>query len=142
MFAAGSISPAVFPISSRDAAKTLMVKHDIDKDERLNIDEAGLVKILSRRNFKTADSVQDGKLTEKELVNYIDKIKLEFQMSGSSNNALGAMLAGAPVSKANFSAINEGARQNSGKLSFLNNMNDLYKTFNEYKAEGKFDKHV
>lgn len=142
MFIAGAITPAVFPISSKDAAKTLMVKHDIDKDKKLNIDEAGVVSILSRANFPKADSIKDGKLTEKELVNYIDKIKLEFQQSGASNNALGAMLAGAPVSKANFSAITQSASQNQGKLNFLKNMQGINESFQKYKAEGKFDKYV
>lgn len=142
MFVGGAITPAVFPISSKNAAKTLMVKHDVDKDNKLNIDEAGLVNILSRQNFPKADSMKDGKLTETELVNYIDKIKLEFQMSGSSNNALGAMLAGAPVTKANFSAINVSARQNQGKLGFLKSMQSINETYQKYQTEGKFDKYV
>lgn len=142
MFVGGAITPAVFPISSKNAAKTLMIKHDVDKDNKLDIDEAGLVNILSKQNFPKADTFKDGKLTEAELVNYIDKIKLEFQLSGSSNNALGAMLAGAPVSKANFSAINQSARQNQGKLGFLKSMQSINETYQKYQTEGKFDKYV
>lgn len=130
-------SAGIFRIGNKEAAQTLVKKHDIDKDGKLDKDEAGAVKILSNRNFKLADSVGDGKLTEKELETYISTMKLEFLRGNSS--PLGGLLGGAPVSEANFARIDAEAKRQSGKLNFLNSMVDLEKTYQKYQAEGKFD---
>lgn len=117
-------SMAIFRLQSRDLATMIMKTYDIDKSEGLDKEEAPTVPILSKRNFKAAESSGDGEISHKELVTYIDQMKLSFAR-GSSTNPTASLLAQSPVSDATFARIDAEARNNSGKMSFMRYVSDM-----------------
>ncbi len=115
---------AIFRLESRDLATMIMKTYDFDKSDGLDEEEAPTVPILSKRNFKTAESSGDGQISHKELVTYIDNMKLAFARGSNSSETAG-LLAQSPVSDATFARIDAEARNNSGKLAFMRYVNDM-----------------
>ena len=133
-----------FRISNQHAVDVMMQRYDLDKNGTLNIDEAQNVPILSRENFDTADSLGDGKLTEKEFVSYIDQMKMDLAGNGAAGSSFLVQMA-EPVTNATFSRILADADNSSGKLQFMNYMNKLTGDYDtavkrgEYLENGKLD---
>lgn len=120
----------IFRISNTNAVDMMMKRYDTDKNGTLDVDEAQTVPILSRKNFPQADTFGDGKLTKKEFVGYLDKMKLAL-MQGPSSNPIADMMGGVQVSKRSFDQIQADAGARSGKMQFINYMAHITK---EYEA--------
>ncbi|SFO11083.1 hypothetical protein SAMN04488056_103192 [Cohaesibacter marisflavi] len=133
MISGASSYMPIFRISNADAVDMMIEKYDLDKSGDLNVDEAQNVPILSRKNFETADSFGDGKLTEKEFMTYLDQMKLEIGQ-GSATNPMALLMGGSPINEDVFSQIVSEVSNNEGKQNFIDYMLHLTK---EYEAAMK-----
>lgn len=129
-------STAIFRLQSRDLADMIMKKHDADESGGLDKEEGPGVPILSKRNFRAADSSGDGEISKKELVSYIDRMKQDFAR-GSSGRATASLLAQSPVTDATFARIDAQARNNSGKLAFMRYINDMTSKYDDAARAAK-----
>nr|WP_319390188.1 hypothetical protein [uncultured Cohaesibacter sp.] len=120
----------IFRISNQAAVDLMVDKYDLDKSGDLDVDEAQNVPILSRKNFESADSFGDGKLTKPEFMSYLNQMKQEIGQ-GSTINPLALVLGGEGINEDTFTEIVSQLENKESKQNFINYM--LHLT-DEYEA--------
>ncbi|WP_319411087.1 hypothetical protein [uncultured Cohaesibacter sp.] len=133
MISGASAYMPVFRISNRDAIDLMRDKYDLDKSGDLDIDEAQNVPILSRKNFETADSFGDGKLSDQEFSTYLDQMKMEIGQ-GNSTNPLALLMGGTAIDEDVFSEIVSEVENLESKQNFIDYMLHLTQ---EYESAQK-----
>lgn len=128
MISGASSYMPIFRISNTDAVDMMIGKYDLDKSGDLDVDEAQNVPILSRKNFESADSFGDGKLTEKEFTTYLDQMKMEIGQ-GNATNPMALLLGGSAINEDVFSQIVSEVSNNESKQNFIDYMLHLTKEY-------------
>ena len=121
MISGASAYMPMFRISNQDAVDLIRDKYDLDKSGDLDIDEAQNVPILSRKNFETADSFGDGKLSDEEFMSYLNTMKLEVGQ-GNATNPMALLMGGSAITEDVFSQIVSEVENTESKQNFIDYM--------------------